>query len=267
MKSDIDKDSVNSEYIASLINKGLRQDNRGLEEYRKIELETGVTKNAEGSAICRMGNTEVMVGVKLGLGEPYPDSPDEGTIIVTAELSPLASPDFELGPPGTWATELARIVDRAIRESKTIDFKKLCIKKQEKVWIVFIDLYPINDDGNLIDASTLAAVAALENTRYPKLLKNKSDYKVDYSEHTVKKLNINKPPVTITTSMINDKMVIDPTHEEESAVDSRLSIALVDGKIHAMQKGNEKGLKIEQIDKIIELAIKKEQEFRRLLPK
>ncbi|MBU1204211.1 MAG: exosome complex protein Rrp42 [Nanoarchaeota archaeon] len=257
----------NSEYIASSIEKDTRLDDRKLEAYRKITLETGVTKNAEGSAKCKIGDTEVMVGIKLGIGEPYPDSPDQGTIIVTAELSPLASPEFELGPPGQWATELARIVDRSIRESKTIDFKTLCIKKEEKVWMVFIDIYPINDDGNLIDASVLAAAAALKTTKYPKLVKNKDDYKIDYNEHATKKLELNTPAVTVTVSTIGNKMIVDATREEEKAIESRLSVALVNGRIHALQKGNTKGLKIEQIDQMLELAIKKEGELRKLLPK
>lgn len=258
---------MNSDYIASLIEKNMRIGERALEDYRDVKIETNVTKNAEGSATCRIGDTEVMVGVKMDIGEPYPDNPDEGSIIVTAELSPLASPEFELGPPGPWATELARIVDRGIRESKAVDFKKLCIKEGQKVWMVFIDLYPINDDGNLIDAFALASVAALMDAKYPKLVKEGDDYKVDRSEHTSKKLDMNKIPVTVTVCMVGDKMVLDPTSTEEKVIEARLSVALVDGVIHALQKGNAKGLKIEQIEKMLELAMKKEKELRKFLPK
>lgn len=258
---------MNSDYISSLIEKNIRLDERGLEDYREIKLETGISKNAEGSARCRIGDTEVMVGVKLDLGEPYPDNPDEGSIVVTAELSPLASPEFELGPPGPWATELARIVDRGVRESKTVDFKKLCIKEGEKVWMVYIDIYPINDDGNLIDACALAVVAALMDTKYPKLVKEGEEYKVDRSEHTAKKLDMIKSPVTVTVCMAGNKMFLDPTSSEEKVIGARLSVAVVDGVIHAVQKGNAKGLKTEQLEKMLELAIKKEKELRKALPK
>ena len=137
---------MNNDYIKSLVEKGKRIDGRNLDEFRKIIIETNISKNAAGSARCKIGQTEVIVGVKFDVGEPYPDSPDEGTIIVIAELIPVASPDFELGPPSPKATELARIVDRGIRESKCIDFKKLCIKEGEKIWMAFIDIYPLNDD-------------------------------------------------------------------------------------------------------------------------
>src|SRR3989344_6232583 len=101
---------MNNDYISQLLEHHKRIDNRKLDEYREITLETGISKNAEGSARCKLGDTEVVVGVKMDVGAPYPDSPDEGSIIVTAELSPMASPDFELGPPGIQATEIARIV-------------------------------------------------------------------------------------------------------------------------------------------------------------
>ena len=80
--------------------------------------------------------------------------------MITAEFSPMASELFEKGPPSIEAIELARIIDRGIRESEVIDVKKLCIKEGEKVWSVMIDLYPMNNGGNLIDACALAAMAA-----------------------------------------------------------------------------------------------------------
>src|SRR3990167_1904107 len=146
-------------HIIGLLNAGVRLDGRKLTDYRgPIEIERGIIKTAEGSARVRIGETEVMVGVKLEVGEPYPDTPGEGTIIVGAELLPMSNPEFELGPPGIQAIELARVVDRGIRESKALDFKKLCIKEGENIWMVIIDICPLNDDGNLIDAAVLATL-------------------------------------------------------------------------------------------------------------
>src|SRR3989338_9399758 len=133
-------------HIIGLLNQNTRLDGRNLTDYRQpITVETGFIKTAEGSARVKIGGTEIIVGVKMEVGTPYPDNPDEGTIIVGAELLPLSNPDFELGPPGIQAVELARVVDRGIRESKAIDFKKLCIKPGEKVWQLLIDMCPLND--------------------------------------------------------------------------------------------------------------------------
>ncbi len=75
---------------------------------------------------------------EMDAGEPYSDSPESGVMTTAAELIPLASPDFESGPPRENAIELARVVDRGIRESEVIELDKLCIEPWEKVWIVFI---------------------------------------------------------------------------------------------------------------------------------
>ena len=252
---------MNNDYIISLIKEGKRIDERKLDEYREVKIEYNVSKNAEGSARCKIGETEVIVGVKMNTGEPYPDSLDQGVIIVTAELIPLASPVFELGPPNEWATELARVVDRGIRESKAIDFKKLCIKEGEKVWIIFLDIYPINDDCNLIDASVLASLAALKNAKFPKI----ENDKVLYGELSNEKLKLEKLPVTITLGKIKDKIIVDPNSKEESALDVRLSISVYDGNIHAMQKGGNYGISLEDVETMIDIAIKKEKELQKVL--
>ncbi len=49
--------------------------------------------------------------------------------------------------------------------------EKLVVKEGEKVWTVIIDIYPINDDGNLIDAATIGAVCALKIQLFQELQK------------------------------------------------------------------------------------------------
>ena len=68
--------------------------------------------------LCKSLNWEnkVIVGVKVGVAAPTPDSPDKGNLMVTAELLPLSSPRFELGPPRFDAIELGRVIDRGVRE-------------------------------------------------------------------------------------------------------------------------------------------------------
>ncbi|HLC63620.1 MAG TPA: exosome complex protein Rrp42 [Candidatus Nanoarchaeia archaeon] len=253
---------MNNDYLLNLLEQGKRADGRKLEDYRKITIETGISKNAEGSARCKIGDTEVLAGVKMDVGTPYPDSPDEGSIIVTTELSPIASPDFELGPPGAWATEISRIVDRGIRESKAVDFKTLCIKPGEKCWLLFIDIYPLNDDGNLIDASMLAAMAALKQVKFLKL---NSENKPEFGEHSTKKLQIKKETVTVTVYKAGKSLFVDCSNKEEEMIDARLSVSVDNGKIHAMQKGGAMAITLQEIETMIDLAMKKEKDLRKAL--
>ena len=248
------------EHVIMLLNSDKRLDGRKPLEYRKpLNVEYGFTKTAEGSAKVTLGETEVLVGVKMEVGQPYPDKQDEGTIIVGAELIPLSNPNFESGPPGIQAVELARVVDRGIRESNTLDFKKLCIKKGEKIWMAAIDIVTLNDSGNLFDASALGAYAALQDTVFPKY----EDDKIVRKERTTKKLSLKNVPVSVTVCKIGSKCIIDPTSEEEKVIDARLTVAsLEDGTLCALQKGGDYALTEEDIANMIEIGIEKGNELR-----
>jgi len=131
-------------YLDSLLKKKKREDGRGLYDYRELKIDVNPIDKANGSARVKLGDTAVLVGVKLDVGEPFPDSPNDGILITNAELAPLASAEFEPGPPREDAIELARVIDRGIRESKAIALDKMCIKPKEKVWIVFVWHHTIN---------------------------------------------------------------------------------------------------------------------------
>ncbi|RLG59308.1 MAG: RNA-binding protein [Candidatus Hydrothermarchaeota archaeon] len=253
---------VKRDYIISLLQQGERIDGRKFYEYRNISVETGKFEKAEGSALVKIGNTQVLVGVKLGIGEPYPDSPDMGVLTTSAELVPLASPTFEPGPPDENAIELARVVDRGIRESECIDFEKLCIVEGEKVWIVFVDIHVLDYDGNLFDASSLGAIAALLNAKFPKL----EDDRIIYSEKTNQGLPIIEKPIETTFAKINNKIVLDPNLDEELVMDARLTIATTEkGEYCALQKGGSGTFSQEEILEIIDVSIEKSKELRKFL--
>jgi len=253
-------------HIHALLEKDQRLDGRKLDEIRKnITIEYGVSPNsAEGSARVKIGNTEVVAGIKFEVIEPYPDQPDKGTIMAGVELLPLSSPEFESGPPNIWAVELARaVVDRGLRESGAIDFKSLCIKKNEAAWAVIIDVYSMNDDGNLADAIGLCALAALKDAKFPKY--DEKSKKVIYEERTNKGISLKEMPIPITVIKIKDKILVDPSLDEEECADARLTITtLEDGRVCALQKGEREPLTIEDVEKMIDLSIKKGKELRKL---
>ena len=249
---------MTKEHLIKTLGSGTRYDGRKLDQFREVSIETGVSKSAEGSARVKIGETEVLAGVKMSVETPYPDTPDKGNLLVNAELLPLSSPEFESGPPDIQAIELARVVDRGIRESKAIDQKKLCIAEGEKVWSVMIDICTINDAGNLLDVSALAAVAAIKDAKFPKY----EDEKIDYSEHT-KNIPIDKEPITVTVCRIGNNVLVDPLLEEEHYIDARLTVAFMkDGQPCAIQKGGSMPLSLEDIDAMVELAQKKAKELR-----
>lgn len=254
---------VKQKQIAQLIAKDNRLDGRGLNDYREIKLEQGLIERAEGSARVLLGKTEVLVGVKIETGEPFPDTPNDGVLTVNAELVPLASPTFEPGPPDENSIELARVVDRGIRESKCIDTEKLVIEAGKKVFVVFVDVYVLNHDGNLIDASALAAVAALLNTKMP-------NYEIEDGEVKIKpgytQLPMKKHPITVTLAKIGDKLLVDPWLEEEQVMDARISMAIDDDEnICAIQKGGSGYFEPKQVIEAAKIIKEKAKEMRKKL--
>jgi len=231
-----------------------RFDGRKTDEFRDLIIEKDVSNKAEGSVRVKLGKTEVIVGIKADVAEPYPDSPDKGNLMVTAELLPLSSSRFELGPPKFDTIELGRIIDRGIRESGVIDFKKLVIKEGEKVWAIFIDIYSINDDGNLLDAAGIGALAALKLAKLPKY--NEKEEKVLHDQHDKEIPLTDVNPIPITIHKIGNKLIVDPVKEEEDASETRLTIGISDGIISSMQKGNIFPLKDEEIFEAIDIADK-----------
>ena len=132
---------VEREHIQSLLDHGKRTDGRSFEEFRKMEIIPGYIPKAEGSAMAKLGDSKVLAGIKAQIGEPFPDTPEEGVVTASVELVPIAAPDFESGPPRERAIEIARVTDRGIRESKVVSSESLVIILVKKVWIIFIDLY------------------------------------------------------------------------------------------------------------------------------
>ena len=248
--------TLKKDYIYNLMVKGKRQYGRGFKDFRDIKLETNIITKAEGSAKVTLGDTQVLVGVKLQIGTPFPDSPDEGVIITNLELNPIASPDFEPGPPKEEAIEMARVVDRGIRESGAIDLKKLCVAVGESVWIVFIDVHVLNDEGNVIDASCLAAIAALMTTIVP-------NEQQGIGENVP--LAMREIPLGVTLAKIGSKLMVDPSLDEEAICETKLTIvSSSDGSVAGMQKMGSVPLTEAEVLEAIDLAREKATELREL---
>jgi len=242
-------------FISSLIEEGKRYDGRDFLEYRKIRIIENYIPNAEGSAYVELGDTKVLAGIKLEVSEPFPDIPDEGFFVVSLEYLPGSHYEKEPGPPSPREIEYARIVDRIIRGSGFINTKELCIEAGKYVWSVFIDIYVINNDGNIVDASLIATIKALKNTYFPELIREGDKYIINPKKKTDKKLPINEdnPPLSFTFAKIGSKIVLDPILYEEEAADAIINIGLTN-KIHNIQFIKSNPISLEEIDNMIEVA-------------
>jgi exosome complex component RRP42 len=220
-----------------------------------------ISKNADGSARITLGDTTVLAGLKFDLSTPYPDSPDKGGLATGVELTPAGDPEFETGPPREKAIELARVVDRCIREAKTFDFKKLCLVEGEAVLFVYMDFYVIDNGGNLFDACSIAGLAALTNAQLPKIEDNKIIRK-EYSG----KLKLDSKPLLTSFAKIGNTVLLDPGLEEDKALEARFHCGTTeDERLCAFQKGANGSFTEKEILDCCELSLKQSKKIRKLL--
>jgi exosome complex component RRP42 len=230
--------SLRREALMRLISDGKRADGRGLYDYRQIDIKVGLVRTADGSALATIGNTKVIAGVKFELGRPFEDTPGEGNLIVNLETPPLASPTFEPGPPDENAIELARVVDRAIRHSGFIDMSTLSIVQGKSVYALWVDVYVLNHDGNLMDASLLAAVAALATSQVPRSIIDGDIIKLDKSNKVPLTVNMDKMPITTTFNKIGKFILADANVEEEVLSEGRFTVAFSGDDVVSIQKSS-----------------------------
>ena len=248
---------IKRDHMMRLLEKGERQDGRGITNVRKIEIETGLIESADGSAKVSLGDTVVIAGIKIIPGTPFGDTPNLGVLTTGMELIPMAHPTFESGPPGEDAIELARVVDRGIRESGMVDVEQLCITPGEEVWMCYIDIYAINHDGNLFDAANLAAVAALKSAVVPG---------EQYGKGPNKPLPVTCTPISVTAAKLGNTLIVDPDYDEEQISSARLTVTTDDnGNFRAMQKGGCGSISLDELSLCLDRAVEIGAEIRKII--
>ena len=244
-------------HLSDLAERDARIDGRGRCEGRELEVQHSILPRAEGSARVRMGDTIVLAGVKFQIMTPYPDRPNQGGLMCSAEVRPVAGRNWESGPPSPESIELGRVVDRGIRESGCIDVDSLCIIPGEKAWQVILDLFAISDDGNLFDAFALAGITALRNATVPA---ERFEVGEDYP------LSVSKTPIMCSYHKVGGRFVFDATAREELGGDERIHITLGDdNNVHSLQKGLKGIFSAEEFTEIMDNAIERTEKLRKIV--
>lgn len=257
-------DQIKAQFVKELMKKAQRPDGREFLQHREISIQKNVFENCEGSAICNLGDTKVLAGVKVDLATPFPDRPNEGMLSVGCEFSPIAHPSFQAGPPDERSIELARVVDRGIRAANAVDLTKLYIA-EGKVLGVFIDLYILDHNGNLTDAAAMAAMSALKNAVVPKVEQDGEKYKLNRQERKGK-LPLGEDVVTCTFEKVNGSTILDALIEEENASSGRLTFgATTNGLVCSAQKSGSAGFTLDEFDFLLDTTLAKRGELIKLL--
>ncbi|MDO9334167.1 MAG: exosome complex component RRP45 [Dehalococcoidales bacterium] len=263
---------------------GLRVDGRGRSDVRGVSISFPGNVSGSGCVEVKLGGTRVLAVTTADLVAPFADRPTEGALNLFISFSPLASPVFLAGQQNEPSVEIARIIDRGLRESRAIDTESLCVLAGQKVWNIRCDLHVLDHEGNMLDALNLAAVTALLHFRRP-------DVTVVGEQVTVHSVEDRQPvalalhhiPISSTfaffdpsadatgtssstASSVQPLFVIDPSLKEEQVSDASLTVTLnVHGEVCCLQKGGGVGVDVTTLLQCTQIALTKTQELTTLI--
>ncbi|WVZ62011.1 hypothetical protein U9M48_011809 [Paspalum notatum var. saurae] len=226
------------DFIERVLQSDLRVDGRNSFDFRTLKITLG---REDGMSEVQLGETRVMAYVTAQLVQPYRDRPNEGTLAIFTEFSPMADPAFEAGHPGESAIELGR--------SRAVDMESLCVVAGKQVWSVRVDLHILDNGGNLIDAANIAALAALSTFRRPECTVGGDDgQQVIVHDPEVRDpipLTIHHMPIAVTFAYFGEGniVVLDPTYKEEAVMGGRMTATInSNGDVCAIQKAGGEGV-------------------------
>ncbi|GFP87747.1 exosome complex component rrp43 [Phtheirospermum japonicum] len=220
----------------------IRPDGRPLERARETKLTL---------AISKIGSTSMLAAIKLEVMTPTVEAPDEGCLAVDFHMPPICSPLVRPGRPAEIAPVLAKqISDTILRQgpfhlinffvSGMIDLKELCLVSGKAAWMAYLDIYCLDADGSLFDAALLSAVGAFTHLQIPVVSINDdgrivlipednnggAKKKKEPVNEEKRKLELKSVPFSLTCVLHKDYILADPTSEEESIMETFLTVVL-----------------------------------------
>ncbi|KAL2355896.1 ribosomal protein S5 domain 2-type protein [Cryomyces antarcticus] len=164
MPREVEPSLNESDFLRQALRENIRLDGRAFDAFRPVEIEFG---DEYGVVDVRLGKTRVVARISAEVTAPFPDRKFDGIFSISTELSPMASPAFEVGRQTQTEIILSRLLEKAIRRSGALDTEALCIVAGAKVFSIRADIHVLDADGGLVDASCIALVAALSHFRRP----------------------------------------------------------------------------------------------------
>ncbi|KAF2162899.1 hypothetical protein M409DRAFT_68862 [Zasmidium cellare ATCC 36951] len=226
MPREADPSNNEREFVLSALRENVRLDGRAFDQFREVELAFG---EEYGVADVRIGKTRVMVKVAAEVVTPYSDRKFDGIFTISTELSPIASPAFEVGRQDQTEILLSRLLEKTIRRSGALDTESLCIIAGQKCFHIRADVHVLDYDGNIADSSCTALVAALMHFRRPDVEVHGEDVTVfGLREREPIKLQMQHQPFCITTSYFDggEIMLHDASLLEEQCREGQVIISI-----------------------------------------
>jgi exosome complex component RRP43 len=193
----------------------------------------------------QVGTSTVLAGVRLEVMIPSSEAPADGQVIINVEMTALATPDYKPGKQPPITHSIQQRLQEVLLDCKVLQLSELCIAEGRAVWVLYLDLYITNAAGGLLDASLLAALAALQDTRLPNVhVTDEGNVERGAAEDdedaaaaaagdsgadagSSRPLHLHGWPLALTCGVYNGQHIVaDPDHEEEALMSASISVVL-----------------------------------------
>ncbi|KAL8293246.1 hypothetical protein RQP46_000940 [Phenoliferia psychrophenolica] len=258
MPREADPSTSEADFVLKALRSGIRTDGRTAYDSRPAKLSFG---DELGWVECRLGETRVVVQVSAEIVKPLVDRPYEGFLVISTEISPMASSSYEAGRASDEEVVLARLLEKALRKSEAVDREALCIVAGQKVWSIRVDVHFLDDEGNMLDCASVAAITALRHFRRPDVTVIGEEVTVhSMSERVPVPLAIHHSPFCQTFAFFGDESlcVLDPTHLESLLASGTLTVTLnSQQEICVLSKAGGSPLPADDIMKVVQIGIQR----------
>lgn len=220
-----------------------RKGNRRPDEIRKINIQRGFIKHAEGSALIDMGDTRVICTASIIEGVPdFLKNTGKGWLTAEYSMLPRATPTRKVrestrGKVDGRTQEIQRIIGRALRS--VVD---LSVIGERTLWI---DCDVIQADGGTRTASITGGFVALAEA---------VDYMMKYQ--LINQMPVKDIVAAVSVGIVDGEPLLDLNYEEDSRAEVDLNVVKTgSGRFVEIQGTAEMSpFEKEKLDILLELA-------------
>src|SRR5689334_19756579 len=221
----------------------MRTDNRTSQEMRPVEILTGVLKTAEGSALIKVGNTQVFCAATIEDGVPqFLRNSGKGWVTAEYSMLPRATSkrtprEVNKGRPSGRTHEIQRLIGRALRAVTDLD------RMGERT--IWIDCDVIQADGGTRTASVTGAFVAL-GLALEKLVQAGTLTSVPFRDYLA----------AVSIGIVDGEILLDLAYEEDSRADVDMNFVMTAGRklVEVQATAEHQVFDEEQLGKMITLA-------------
>src|SRR5690349_6793048 len=191
----------------------MRTDNRQSQEMRPVEIQTGVLKTAEGSALIKVGYTQVLCAATIEDGVPqFLRNSGKGWVTAEYAMLPRATSkrtprEVTKGRPSGRTHEIQRLIGRSLRS--VVDMSALGERS------VLLDCDVLQADGGTRTASITGAFVAMAMA-----LRQLVDYKA------LKSMPVRDYVAATSVGLVGGVAMLDLCYEEDSRADVDMNVVM-----------------------------------------